>query len=43
MSQVKQLKFFEGMDWGKLEKKEIEPPERLDVESEEDLRHFYDE
>lgn len=43
VTQVKQLDFFLGIDWVKLEKKEIEPPESLEVDNEDDLRHFYDE
>ena len=40
---LKQQPFFDGMDFVKLEKKEIEPPERFEVENDEDLRHFHDE
>jgi len=32
-----------GLDWGKLELKEIDPPEDFSVENDEDLRHFHDE
>lgn len=35
--------FFSGLDWGKLELKEIQPPEDFSVENDEDLRHFHDE
>jgi len=40
---LKQQPFFDGLDWAKLEKKEIEPPERFEVENDEDLKHFHDE
>lgn len=43
VSAVKVLKFFQGMDWGRLERKEIEPPEILELDGDHDLRHFYDE
>ena len=42
-SAVKVLKFFHGLDWTKLERKEIEPPETLELDGDHDLRHFYDE
>lgn len=35
--------FFSGLDWGKLELKEIKPPEEFNVDNDEDLRHFHDE
>lgn len=40
---LKQQPFFAGLDWGKLELKEIEPPEDFSVDNDEDLRHFHDE
>ena len=40
---LKQQPFFDGLDFVKLEKKEIEPPERFEVENDEDLKHFHDE
>lgn len=40
---LKQQPFFSGLDWGKLELKEIEPPEDFSVENDEDLRHFHEE
>lgn len=43
VTQVKQLPFFGNIDWGLLEQKKVEPPERLDVDNDEDTRHFYDE
>ena len=43
VAQVKQLEFFSKIDWDLLEQKKVEPPERLDVDNEEDTRHFYDE
>jgi len=43
VAQVKQLDFFSKIDWGLLEQKKVDPPEKLEVDNEEDLRHFYDE
>ena len=40
---LKAMPFFTGIDWEKLFRKEIEPPEKLPVDNDEDLRHFYDE
>lgn len=40
---LKNSEFFTKMDWDKLERKEIEPPERLPVEHDEDLKHFHEE
>ena len=40
---LKQQPFFLGLDWGKLELKELEPPEDFSVDNEEDLRHFHDD
>jgi len=40
---LKQQPFFLGLDWGKLELKEIDPPEDFSVDNDEDLRHFHDE
>ena len=40
---LKKEPFFVGLDWGKLELKEIEPPEDFSVSNDEDLRHFHDE
>ena len=40
---LKQQPFFSGLDWGKLELKEIEPPEDFNVSNHEDLRHFHEE
>lgn len=40
---LKQQPFFSGLDWGKLELKEIEPPEDFSVSHDEDLRHFHEE
>ena len=31
------------MDWRRLERKEIEPPVRSEVEGADDLIHFYEE
>jgi serine/threonine protein kinase len=43
VAELKQIDFFAGLDWGKLELKEIDPPEALAVDHDEDLRHFHDE
>jgi len=46
VSALKQMEFFSDRQkdyWGKLERKEIEPPDTLDVDNEQDLRHFHDE
>eukprot|EP00978_Attheya_sp_CCMP212_P043449 scaffold284285_cov41-Attheya_sp.AAC.1 len=43
VAELKQIDFFAGLDWGKLELKEIDPPVSLDVDHDEDLRHFHDE
>lgn len=43
VAQVKEMQFFEGLDWILLEKKEIDPPMTAHVDNDEDLRHFYDE
>lgn len=43
VAQVKEMIFFEGLDWILLEKKEIDPPMTAHVDNDEDLRHFYDE
>ena len=40
---LKAQPFFGHIDWVKLEKKEIVPPETLAVENEHDLKHFHDE
>ena len=40
---LKQQTFFAGLDWGKLERKEIDPPEDFSVDNDEDLRHFHEE
>lgn len=40
---LKQQPFFNGLDWGKLELKEVEPPEDFSVDNDEDLRHFHEE
>lgn len=43
VAQVKQLDFFAKIDWGLLEEKKLDPPEKLQVDNDEDLRHFYEE
>lgn len=40
---LKQQPFFSGLDWGKLELKEVDPPEDFSVDNDEDLRHFHEE
>ena len=40
---LKAADFFKHLDWDKLEKKEIKPPDSKPVDSDDDLRHFYDE
>eukprot|EP00584_Thalassiosira_punctigera_P009223 CAMPEP_0172533474 /NCGR_PEP_ID=MMETSP1067-20121228/6165_1 /TAXON_ID=265564 ORGANISM="Thalassiosira punctigera, Strain Tpunct2005C2" /NCGR_SAMPLE_ID=MMETSP1067 /ASSEMBLY_ACC=CAM_ASM_000444 /LENGTH=762 /DNA_ID=CAMNT_0013318121 /DNA_START=225 /DNA_END=2510 /DNA_ORIENTATION=+ len=40
---LKQQAFFSGLNWGKLELKEIEPPEDFSVDHDADLKHFHEE
>ena len=40
---LKGADFFKHLDWDKLGKKEVEPPDSKPVDNDEDLRHFYDE
>ena len=40
---MKKAAFFANIDWEKLERKEVDPPERLAVQNEEDLKHFHEE
>ena len=40
---LKGAAFFSKIDWDKLEQKQMEPPYKLSVESDQDLRHFHDE
>jgi len=40
---LKKHDFFKQIDWEKLERKEVEPPERLTVQNDTDLKHFHDE
>lgn len=43
VTKLKQQDFFHGLDWNLLEKKEIDPPPFVDVDNEEDLKHFHEE
>ena len=40
---LKQMEFFKTIDWEKLERKEVDPPDTMPVDNDEDLRHFHDE
>ena len=40
---IKNLPFFGNIEWEKLDKKEIEPPENLSVENDLDLKHFHND
>jgi len=40
---LKNAEFFKGIDWDKLERKEIKPPQVLSVQNDEDLQHFHNE
>jgi p70 ribosomal S6 kinase len=40
---LKGAAFFADIDWDKLGKKEMEPPDKFPVENDQDLRHFHDE
>jgi p70 ribosomal S6 kinase len=40
---LKQTEFFDTIDWEKLERMEVDPPDTLPVDNDEDLRHFHDE
>ena len=40
---LKKLPFFDHIEWEKLDKKQVEPPENLSVENEHDLKHFHDD
>ena len=40
---LKGADFFKHLDWDKLGKKEVKPPDSKPVDNDEDLRHFYDE
>jgi serine/threonine protein kinase len=40
---LKQVEFFKGIDWDRLEKKEVTPPIDLSVTGEGDLQHFHNE
>ena len=40
---LKQAPFFAKIDWNKLDLKELEPPYKLSVENESDLRNFHDD
>lgn len=43
ISALKSQPFFETIDWDKLVKKEVEPPQILSVENDQDLQHFHEE
>ena len=43
VSGLKQVSFFDKIDWIKLEKKEIDPPFKPDISGEDDLGNFHDE
>jgi hypothetical protein len=38
--QVKKLRFFESVEWEKVERKEVEVPFRPELDGEMDLRYF---
>ena len=43
VSGLKQVSFFDKIDWIKMEKKEIDPPFKPDISGEDDLGNFHDE
>jgi serine/threonine protein kinase len=43
VSAVQQAAFFQGLDWDKLERKEVDPPDTFEVSHDDDTRHFHDE
>lgn len=43
VASIKNLSFFEQINWVKLEKKDAAPPVTLDVDNEHDLQHFHDD
>lgn len=43
VAQLQQAAFFEGLDWDKLERKEVDPPDIFEVADDNDTRHFHDE
>jgi p70 ribosomal S6 kinase len=40
---LKKADFFQSIEWNKLERKEVEPPQTLAVQNDQDLKHFHDE
>jgi hypothetical protein len=40
---LKQMEFFQGISWSKLERKEMEPPTRFLVDNDTDVKHFHEE
>lgn len=40
---LKQMDFFQGINWSKLERKEMEPPTRFMVDNDTDVKHFHEE
>lgn len=43
VTELKREDFFLGLDWNLLEMKEIDPPQIIALDNEEDLRNFHDE
>ena len=43
VSGLQQAAFFDGINWEKLERKEVEPPDTFEVSDDGDTRHFHDE
>jgi hypothetical protein len=40
---LKQMEFFQAINWSKLERKEMEPPTRFMVDNDTDVKHFHEE
>ncbi|GKY91636.1 hypothetical protein MPSEU_000135500 [Mayamaea pseudoterrestris] len=43
VSAIQQAAFFQGLDWDKLEHKEVDPPDTFEIAKDDDTRHFHDE